>query len=86
MAARDVTEARLLLFDEEEDPEGDEEHEEAPLGDGEEEEDDDGPDEVFVSRSRLSTFLTVSVAPAPSCEFVPAPPTATKPPLDRLRE
>lgn len=87
MAALEVTETRLLLLDDdEEDPDdddGDEEHEEA-LGDGEQE--DDVPDEVFVSRRRLPTCLPVSAGPAPpvGCEL--APPTATKPPLDRLRE
>lgn len=82
MAAFDVTDARLLLL-EEEDPDeeshdADGEHEEA-LGDEEEE---DVPDEVLVSRSKLPTCLPLPAAGA--CWL--APPTATKPPLERLSE
>lgn len=89
MAAFDVTEPRLLLLDEDEDPDDEElhdadgEHEEA-LGDGEEEE--DVPDEVLVSRSKLPTCLPLPATPGACCWLVGPPPTDTKPPLDRLSE
>lgn len=86
MAAFDVTDARLLLLDEEEDPDeevhdADGELEEA-LGDEEEE---DVPEEVLVSRSKLPTWCLPLPEPGACCCWL-VPPTDTKPPLDRLSE